>query len=81
MDSPSSDLLALDAECHFANPAREMSNGTSPAGALAGKRIVMIGGTAGLGLSMSDASKFTTGQTLAVDGGWSLSEEQIPPAP
>ena len=27
---------------------------------------------------MSDASKFTTGQVLTVDGGWSVSEGQIP---
>ena len=27
---------------------------------------------------MSDDSKFTTGQVLAVDGGWSVSEGQVP---
>ena len=27
---------------------------------------------------MSDESKFTTGQVLAVDGGWSVSEGQVP---
>lgn len=32
-----------------------MSNGNSNAGALAGKRIVIIGGTAGLGLSAAKA--------------------------
>ena len=28
---------------------------------------------------MSDASRFTTGQVLAVDGDWSVSEGQVPP--
>ena len=28
---------------------------------------------------MSDGSRFTTGQVLTVDGGWSVSEGQIPP--
>ena len=30
---------------------------------------------------MSDSSRFTTGQTLFVDGGWSVSEGQYPPRP
>lgn len=30
---------------------------------------------------MSDASAFATGQVLAVDGGWSVSEGQVPAAP
>ena len=28
---------------------------------------------------MSDESRFVTGQVLAIDGGWSISEGQIPP--
>ncbi len=28
---------------------------------------------------LSDGSKFTTGQVLAVDGGWDISEGQVPP--
>ena len=30
---------------------------------------------------MSDLSKFTTGQVIALDGGWTISEGQTPSAP
>ncbi|MGZ8556731.1 MAG: SDR family NAD(P)-dependent oxidoreductase [Chitinophagaceae bacterium] len=30
---------------------------------------------------MSEQSKFTTGQIIAIDGGWTISDGQIPPAP
>ncbi|WP_046247409.1 hypothetical protein [Hymenobacter terrenus] len=60
---------------------------------LSGKKIVVVGGTTGLGLSaaqafvaegaavifMSDLSRFTTGQVLSIDGGWSVSEGQLQP--
>ncbi len=44
---------------------------------LDGGRIGKPGDTDGLAVYfMSDGSKFTTGQVVAVDGGWTLSEGQ-----
>ena len=47
---------------------------------LDGGRIGLPADTDGLAVYfMSDLSKFTTGQVVAVDGGWSISEGQIEP--
>src|SRR6185436_13626348 len=49
---------------------------------LDGGRIGQPGDTDGLAVYfMSEASKFTTGQVVAVDGGWSVSEGQYPQTP
>jgi NAD(P)-dependent dehydrogenase (short-subunit alcohol dehydrogenase family) len=50
-ESMSSDLLILDAESRRAKHDGLMNNAILNSGALAGKRIVVIGGTAGLGRS------------------------------
>ena len=48
---------------------------------LDGGRISEPGDMDGLAIYfMSDQSKFTTGQVVAVDGGWSISEGQRPPS-